>query len=136
MIDELGRPVGDRQFEATAAGYRRVISYLAGDGEVVAVGVEGTGSYGAELTRRLSKAGWVIIEVTCSDRAQRRLRGKSDPLDAFVAAQAVLAERARAVPKSRDGAVEAMRVLRVARGCDQGPDHGDQPDQSGPGQRR
>ena len=116
LIDELGRPVTDRQFAATAAGYRQIMAYLGGCGEVVAVGVEGTGSYGAELARRLSKAGWSVIEVTCSNRAERRLRGKSDPLDAYAAAQAVLAERARAVPKSRDGAVEAMRVLRVARG--------------------
>ncbi len=116
VIDELGRPVADRQFTANSAGYRQAVAFLAGYGDVIAVGVEGTGSYGAELARRLSKAGWSVIEVTCSNRAQRRLRGKSDPLDAYAAAHAVLAARARAVPKSRDGAVEAMRVLRVARG--------------------
>ncbi len=83
---------------------------------VAAVGVEGTGSYGAELARSLTRAGFSVIEVTCSNRAARRLRGKSDPLDAYAAAQAVLAEQAQSVPKSRDGLVEAIRVLRVARG--------------------
>ncbi len=116
VIDEVGRQVADRQFPATGAGYRRVIDFLSGQGEILAVGVEGTGSYGAELTRALGRAGLIVIEVTCSNRAERRLRGKSDPLDAYAAAQAVLARRARSVPKSRDGTVEAIRVLRVARG--------------------
>ncbi len=41
--------------------------------------------------------------------------GKSDHIDAEAAARAVLAGRALAIPKTRDGAVEAVRVLRVAR---------------------
>lgn len=115
LIDELGRQLTDREFPATAAGYRQITDFVTGQGVVLAVGVEGTGSYGAELTRRLTKAGLVVFEVTCTDRGQRRLRGKSDPIDAYAAAHAVLSERARSVPKSRDGAVEAIRVLRVAR---------------------
>lgn len=115
VIDEVGRRVTDRQFPATAAGYQQIVEFLNAQGGVAAVGVEGTGSYGAELARCLTRAGLRVIEVVCSNRAARRLRGKSDPLDAYAAAQAVLAEHAQSVPKSRDGLVEAIRVLRVAR---------------------
>ena len=116
VIDQRGRHLDDAEFPATAAGYTQIRGFLTGFGAVTAVGVEGTGSYGAELARRLSQAGLRVVEVTCSNRAERRLRGKSDPLDAYAAARAVLSEQASAVPKSRDGAVEAIRVLRVARG--------------------
>jgi transposase len=116
VIDGVGRRVTDRQFPATAVGYRQIVEFLNAQGPVGAVGVEGTGSYGAELARSLARAGLSVIEVTCSNRSARRLRGKSDPLDAYAAAQAVLAEQAQSVPKSRDGLVEAIRVLRVARG--------------------
>jgi transposase len=50
-----------------------------------------------------------------TDRRDRRLRGKSDTLDAENAARAVLAGQATAVPKSADGAVEMMRLIKVAK---------------------
>jgi transposase len=87
----------------------------AGDAGLVAVGVEGTGAYGAGLARVLTAAGVVVVEVDRPDRKTRRLVGKSDPVDAYAAAAAVLAGRACGVPKSRDGVVEAIRVLRIAR---------------------
>lgn len=49
------------------------------------------------------------------DRRARRANGKSDPLDAYAAATAVLSGRASATPKNRDGIVEAIRTLRVVR---------------------
>ena len=49
------------------------------------------------------------------NRQARRLRGKSDPLDAYQAADSVLAGRGTATPKARDGAVESLRVLRAER---------------------
>ncbi|WP_067651173.1 transposase [Nocardia harenae] len=42
------------------------------------------------------------------------MRGKSDPIDAYAAATAVLSGRATGIPKSRDGIVESVRVLRAA----------------------
>ena len=57
----------------------------------------------------------MVKEVNRPNRADRRLRGKSDPLDAYQAAKSVLAERGTSTPKARDGYVEALRVLRTAR---------------------
>ena len=116
MIDaQLGRHLDDRQFPATAAGYRELATWLHTRGPVVAVGVEGTGSYGAELARHLTAAGLTVIEVDRPDRKTRRSQGKSDPLDAYAAATAVASGRATGSPKTRTGTVEAVRMLRIAR---------------------
>jgi hypothetical protein len=79
------------------------------------VGVEGTGSYGAGLTRFLLAEGVRVVEVDRPNRQRRRRRGKSDPQDAITAARAAQSGDAAGAAKSRDGNVEAMRVLRVAR---------------------
>lgn len=79
------------------------------------VGVEGTGVYGAGLAGHLHAQGVEVVEVDRPDRKTRRWQGKSDPVDAEAAARAVLAERATGIPKRRDGRVEALRALRVAR---------------------
>jgi transposase len=84
-------------------------------GDVAKVGVEGTGSYGAGLARFLRRAHIEVIEVDRPNRAERRRSGKSDPLDAVEAARAALGGRARSISKSKDGAVEAIRVLVVAK---------------------
>ncbi len=55
-------------------GYRKVIDYLRGFGVVVAVAVEGTGSYGAELARILRRAGMTVLEVARPDRRARQVR--------------------------------------------------------------
>lgn len=115
VIDGQGKHLGDRQFPATAAGYRQLLAWLTRHGPIQKVGVEGTGAYGAELARKLSAAGLTVIEVDRPDRKTRRSKGKSDPIDAYAAAQAMLSGRATGRPKTRDGIVEAIRVLRVAR---------------------
>jgi transposase len=111
VVDVLGRHLDDREFPATPAGYRALLAWIGLLGVVQAVGVEGTGAYGAELSRVLRAAGEVVIEV---DRPDRRAHGKTDPLDAYAAAQAVASGRAEGIPKSRDGIVESIRCLRVA----------------------
>jgi transposase len=115
VVSEHGRPLADREFPATGVGYRKVIEFARSHGDVVVVGVECTGSYGAGLTKVLRSEGITVVEVNRPNRQQRRLRGKSDPLDAYQAAQAVLAERCTAVPKDKDGPVECMRLLRASR---------------------
>lgn len=114
-VDQLGRLLGTRSFAATAAGYRVLHRWLVGFGPLLAVGVEGTGSYGAGLARSLSSAEVVVVEVDRSDRSARRRVGKDDELDAISAARAVAAGTASGIPKTRTGAVEAIRALRVAR---------------------
>ena len=104
-----------REFPATADGYADLLDWLAGFGTVALVGVEGTGSYGAGLARHLAAAGIRVVEVDRADRQDRRRAGKSDPLDAVSAARAALSGRASGAPKGRDGAVEAIRALMVAK---------------------
>jgi transposase len=114
-LDSLGGLLGTREFPATAAGYAGLLGWLAKFGDVALVGVEGTGSYGAGLARYLAARGVRVVEVDRADRQDRHRNGKSDPLDAVSAARAALSGRASGVPKGRDGAVEAIRVLMVAK---------------------
>ena len=115
VITEAGVHVGDKEFLAVGSGYRKIIEFISGFGRIIAVGVEGTGSYGAELSRVLSKDGIHVLEVMRPNRQRRRLKGKSDSLDAYQAAESALAGRGTATPKTRDGAVESLRVLRAER---------------------
>lgn len=115
VIDGIGRHLDDREFLTNPSGYRKLLDWVRGVGQVQAVGVEGTGAYGAQLARVLSAAGLTVVEVNRPDRVSRRANGKSDPLDAYAAAQTVVSGRATTTPKSRDGIVESVRCLRVAR---------------------
>jgi transposase len=115
VLDVQGRLLGTESFPSTGAGHRRLEAWARTFGSIDAVGVEGTGSWGAGLARHLSAAGLTVIEVDRPDRRARRQRGKSDPLDAEAAARAVQAGTATGTPKTRTGTIEAIRVLRVAR---------------------
>ena len=115
VLDEVGGLLGTESFEANPDGYSALLSWLAGFGTVGKVGVEGTGAYGAGLARFLARAGLEVIEVDRPNRQDRRRTGKSDPIDAVEAARAALSGRAHGHAKSRDGAVEAIRVLVVAK---------------------
>lgn len=114
-LDERGALLGVESFETSARGYRRALQWLRRFGDVELVGVEGTGSYGAGLSRHLLAEGIVVVEVDRPNRQRRRKRGKSDPQDAITAARAAQSGDALGAAKTRDGNVEAMRVLRVAR---------------------
>ena len=107
------RLLGTAEFETTPAGYVRLLAWLTSFGLLDAVGIEGTGSYGAALARFLTAEGVALLEVDRPDRAARRQHGKSDAVDAEAAARAVLSGRATATPKTRDGIIEAIRVLSV-----------------------
>ena len=93
LVTDYGKHLGDRKFLAVGSGYREIAAYLTSFGPVTAVGIEGTGSYGAELARVLADHGFTVREVNRPNRAERRLHGKSDPLDAYQAAESVLADR-------------------------------------------
>lgn len=114
-LDSIGQILGTRSFQADPHGYRALIAWSECLGTVRAFGIEGTGCYGAGLARAASRSGHVVIEIDRPDRRTRRARGKSDPVDAEAAARAVLAGTATGIPKTRDGDVEAIRALRVAR---------------------
>jgi transposase len=115
LLTAVGGLVTTGSFAATAAGYRALLAWARGHGPVARAGVEGTGSYGAALSRYLRRAGVRVIEVNRPDRAARRRRGKTDPVDAEAAARAVLAGRATVTPKTADGPVETLRLLKLAK---------------------
>jgi transposase len=114
-LDPAGRLLGHREFPTTPSGYAALLDWLGTFGQVVRVGVEGTGVYGAGLAQLLQTAGVELVEVDRPDRKTRRCQGKSDPVDAEAAARAAQAGRATGTPKTRGGRVDALRTLRVAR---------------------
>jgi transposase len=114
-LDPIGGLLGVAEFPAAPAGYAHLLGWLGGFGTVCLVGIEGTGSYGAGLARFVTAAGVRVVEVDRSDRQDRRRQGKSDPLDAVNAARAAQSGRALGAPKGRDGSIEAVRTLMVAR---------------------
>jgi transposase len=114
-LDANGGVLGVESFATTPAGFAALYAWLSGFGPVERAGVEGTGAYGAGLARHLRARGLEVIEVDRPNRQARRRHGKSDPADAVEAARAALSGRARGVAKTADGAVEAIRVLLVAK---------------------
>jgi transposase len=114
-VNHVGGLLGVESFATTHNGYRQLLSWLRSQGELVLVGVEGTGSYGVGLARYLTRAGVAVVEVDRPNRQTRHRQGKSDPVDAVAAARAAISGQATGLPKSRDGNVEAIRVLMIAR---------------------
>ena len=114
-LDASGRLLGHREFAATPAGYAGLLGWLCGFGQLVRVGIEGTGVYGAGLAGYLQGVGVELVEVDRPDRKTRRWQGKSDPVDAEAAARAAQSGRATGIPKTRGGKVDALRALRTAR---------------------
>jgi transposase len=110
-LDELGGWVEARSFAADRSGYQQLIDWGTSLGREVIFGVEGTGSYGAGLASAIRRRSIGVLEVLRTDRRDRRLRGKSDTIDAENAARAVLNGQATAVPKSADGTVEMIRLV-------------------------
>ena len=105
-------------FEATIAansdGYTRALELV--DRHATgrrAFAVEGTGSFGAGLTRFLTGCGERVLEVGRL-RRERRSGGKTDALDAIRAARSVLAQNRPASPRA-GGDRDALRALMAAR---------------------
>ncbi len=114
-IDRQGVRLDEHHMLATTHGYRELERWCRGLGEIHAFGIEGTGSYGAGVARYLIARGYTVVEINRPDRSVRYLKGKSDPTDAEMATRAVLAGVAGATPKSGEGEVEMIRMLKIAR---------------------
>lgn len=114
VLSASGRVLGTGQFPASADGYVALHAWLVGFGELDRVGIEGTSSFGKNLTRHLQAVGVVVCEVIPQNRQRRRRTGKSDPADAVAAAKQVQAGEAEIVPKA-DGVAEQIRVIRLCR---------------------
>ena len=116
VVDGVGRVLGSGSFAAAESGYQRMVAWFESRGQLARVGVEGCGSYGAGLARYLTEAGIEVVEVNRPNRQLRRQRGgKTDSVDAEAAARAAASGQATGVPKSSDGPVECIRMLRVVR---------------------
>ena len=115
IVDEQDRALGTRCFATTRQGYRQMLAWMRSFGEVQRIGIESTGSYEAGLLRFVQQAGIEVLEVTAPDKHDRRRRGKNDDLDAQNAAHAAFAGKRTVTPRSRDGMVESLRVLKACR---------------------
>jgi transposase len=114
-LDHLGVRLAELHVPTTRAGYSRLEHWAIRLGAVEAFGIEGTGSYGAGVARFLRVRGHRVVEVNRPDRATRHRRGKSDPIDAEMAARLVLAGVAAGTPKAGNGPVEMLRMLKLAK---------------------
>jgi transposase len=109
-----GGVVCEATIAASTSGYRRALELAIeqADGRR-AFAVEGSGSFGAGLTRFLAVEGETVFEIGRL-RRERRSGGKTDALDAIRAARVVLGQERPAQPRA-GGQREALRVLMAAR---------------------
>ena len=112
VVDEVDRVLASQCFATTRHGYKQMLAWMRTFGSLQRVGIEATGGYGAGLLRYMQKAGVEVLEVTTPDKHDRRKRGKNDDLDAQNAAHA---GKRTVTPKSRDGMIESLRVLKACR---------------------
>jgi len=113
-MDTVGGIVGTLTIPTDTGGFQQLLDWAGTFGQVLAFGIEGTGSYGATLTSFLRRSGHKVVEAGRPDRRLRRMNGKSDTPDAQNAARAVLAGLATATPKSAEGEAEMIRQLKIA----------------------
>ena len=114
-INAFGVQLATTSIPANQKGYQALETWAAAMGTIKAIGIEGTGSYGAGLSRFLQEHGHVIVEVNRPNRQLRHQKGKSDTVDAESAARAVLAGQATGQPKTGTSTVEMIRHFKVAR---------------------
>ena len=114
-VDGHDQVLGTNTFPATRHGYKTMLAWMRSFGDVTRIGIECSGTYGAGLLRYLQQASITTLEVTSPDKSVRRKRGKDDSIDAENAAHAAFAGIRTVTPKTRDGMVESLRVLKVCR---------------------
>ncbi|WP_262371041.1 IS110 family transposase [Streptomyces sp. WAC01526] len=115
VLSTLGTIRDTASFPTTTVGYRELWEWASRLGTVRRAGVEGSGSYGAALSRYLLACRVEVFEVNRPDRLVRRRRGKSDPVDAQEAARAVLSGRAHSQAKAGNGPVQCARLFKLAK---------------------
>lgn len=107
-LDGFGRELGSLTIAADACGYAGLWQWTQELGEPV-FAVEGTGSYGAGLTAFLVAAGGAVFECERPRRRDRR-QGKSDRIDATLAAKRLLTGERLARPRG-GGVRDDLRLL-------------------------
>jgi len=111
-LDGLGGKLGSLAIGADSSGYARLWQWASDLGSPL-FAVEGTGSYGAGLTAFLVAVGGVVFECERPRRRDRR-QGKSDLIDATLAAKRLLAGERLARPRG-GGVREDLRLLLLER---------------------
>jgi transposase len=109
-----GGVLGEITVEATPQGYDELVEFASEHEGLRAWAIEGTGSHGAGLTRRLAKTDELVVELDRPERQKRRNGAKSDPLDAIRAAREALSRAKLGTPRTT-GERQALSVLLAAR---------------------
>lgn len=115
VVNHSNQVLSSESFPTTRYGYKKMLSWMSSFGKISRVGIECSGSYGQGLLRYMQSSGVEVLEVTAPDKSDRRKRGKDDTLDAQNAAHAAFSGHRTVTPKSRDGMVESLRVLKSCR---------------------
>ena len=114
ILDETMRTVGVREFTNDGAGHDSLIDWVDDHGPERVIGIEGSGSYGAALARRLLQAGEDVREVPAfmshRERKKNPSRGKSDVNDAIAIAQVVARGEGLSSPQ-REVIYEDLKLL-------------------------
>ena len=118
MCAPTGATISTVAITNTDAGFAEALAWANehAPGPNIVVALEGTRSYGIGLARTMTAAGVRVIEAKQPRKADRRGRGKTDPIDAHMAAVNALNLETDTLPAPRaDGSREALRILSVAR---------------------
>jgi transposase len=118
MLNGQGAKISSIEIDNDSAGFAEALDWISehAPGPAIAVGLEGSRSYGIGLCRTLIEAGLAVIEAEQPKRSHRRNHGKDDFIDAELAARYVLTLDAGNVPQPRaDGDREALRLLLICR---------------------
>jgi len=115
-----GELVGQAQFPASSAGINRAITWVARrtGGDLDALwAIEGIGTYGSQIARMATQAGYLLVEAPRVSPGKRRGVGKSDPLDSRAIAETALAQDQARLrhPRDDNGTRAALRILVTAR---------------------
>lgn len=114
VIAATGAASEDITVDTDPDGYSALVAMADRHSGLRAWSIEGTGSYGAGLTRFLTDRGELVIELDRPNRPVRRNGAKSDPLDAVRAGREALAREHLAQPRAA-GQRAALAVLVAAR---------------------
>jgi transposase len=112
-LDQLGGDLGSLVVGADANGYARLWQWACELGSPL-FAVEGTGSYGAGLSAFLAAAGCEVFECERPRRRDRR-KGKSDLIDATLAAKRLLTGEPLPRPRGSGGVRDDLRMLLLER---------------------
>lgn len=128
-LDQRGALLATKSFLTTTPGYAQALQWLSALGQIDAIAVESSGSYAAAFVRYLREHEVRVVEVNQPHAHTRRRVGKSDPIDAEMAARLFLAGKANVTPKQTDSDHRVdPNAPRRAQQRRQSPDRGNRPD--------